>query len=70
MLLTREIDDVAADLKKESQDRIYVRRLLPGIIDEDSFWRVIVEMLVIVLHRRGYLIVKQEKVAKDIKPYE
>ncbi len=60
MLLTKEIDEVAEDIQREALERSYVKCLMPEIVGEKHFWRVLVEMFVIVLHRRGYLIVKQE----------
>ena len=67
MLLSKEIAMVASDLKREPSGRSYVTQLMPEVVDEDGFWRIILELLEIVLHRRGYVIVKQENV-KGEKP--
>jgi hypothetical protein len=59
MLLSKEISQVASDLKGESKARPYVRALMPEVVDDDSFWRMLIEMFEIVLHRRGYVVVKR-----------
>jgi hypothetical protein len=59
MLLSKEIDELAADVGVESRDRAYVRRLLPDLAGDEPFWRVLVEMVVIALHRRGYVVVRR-----------
>jgi hypothetical protein len=62
MLLSKEIVEVAADLKAEAKGRPYVEVLMPEVVADDSFWRMLIELFEIVLHRRGYVIVKREAV--------
>lgn len=68
MLLSKEVMTVADDLKKEAASRPYVALLMPEIVAEDSFWRMLVEMFEIVLHRRGYVVVKRDAITviKDL----
>ncbi len=68
MLLSREIAQVAADLKEESRSRPYVKTLMPEVVDDDSFWRMLIEIFEIVLHRRGYVIAKRELLDLDRQP--
>jgi hypothetical protein len=63
MLLSKEISQIAGDLKGESKSRSYVRALMPEVVDDDSFWRMLIEIFEIVLHRRGYVVAKRELVA-------
>jgi capsular polysaccharide biosynthesis protein len=65
MLLSKEIAEVANDLKEEAIRRPYVGRLIPAVVHDDSFWRMLLELLEIVLHRRGYVIVKREILERD-----
>jgi hypothetical protein len=48
MLLSKEISELAADLKEESRSRSYVRALMPEVVEDDSFWRMLVETFEIV----------------------
>jgi hypothetical protein len=60
MLLSKEISAIAVDLRNESKARLYVRPLIPEVVDDDTFWGMLVEMFEIVLHRRGYVVVKRD----------
>ena len=60
MLLSKEISQVAEDLGTEAKMRPYVRALIPSVIDDNDFWRLIIELVEIVLHRRGYVVVRRE----------
>jgi hypothetical protein len=60
MLLSKEISAIAIDLKDESRSRPYVKALMPEVVDDDSFWRMLLEIFEIVLHRRGYVIVRRD----------
>ncbi len=60
MLLSKEISEIAGDLKIESKSRSYVKALMPEVVGDDSFWRMLIEIFEIVLHRRGYVVVKRE----------
>jgi hypothetical protein len=62
MLLSKEITEVAADLKAEASGRPYVKMLMPAVVSDDGFWCMIIELFEIVLHRRGYVIVKRNAV--------
>jgi hypothetical protein len=62
MLLSKEISEIAGDLKSESKSRSYVKALMPEVVEDDSFWRMLIEIFEIVLHRRGYVVVKRELV--------
>jgi hypothetical protein len=63
MLLSKEIAIIAVDLENESKSRPYVRALIPEVVDDDTFWGMLVEMFEIVLHRRGYVVVRREIVS-------
>jgi hypothetical protein len=63
MLLSKEISEIACDLKSESKSRSYVKALMPEVVEDDSFWRMLIEIFEIVLHRRGYVVVRREFVA-------
>jgi hypothetical protein len=62
MVLTpREIAQVALDLSDEARRRAYVSRILaPEFVDEPQSWGVLLEMLEVVLHRRGLYIAPYE----------
>jgi hypothetical protein len=60
MLLSKEIAQIAIDLKEESKSRPYVKALMPDVVNDDSFWRMLIELFEIVLHRRGYVVVRRD----------
>ena len=60
MLLSQHINALSEDLKDEAQARPYIRSLLGHLADDASFWGLLLEMLEIVLHLRGYVIVPRE----------
>jgi hypothetical protein len=59
MLLSKEISQIARDLQDESKSRPYVRALMPEVVADETFWRMLIEILEIVLHRRGYVVVRR-----------
>ncbi len=59
MLLSKEIAAIGVDLRNESKSRPYVRALMPEVVDDDTFWGMLLEMFEIVLHRRGYVVVSR-----------
>ena len=61
MLLSSEIKSVAADLGAEAASRSYVKALVPHL--DDEFWRLMVELIVMVLHRRGYVVAPRDAAA-------
>jgi hypothetical protein len=62
MLLSKEISEIAIDLRKEAEGRPYVEMLMPAVVADDSFWRMLIEIFEIVLHRRGYVVARREDV--------
>ena len=57
MLTQKEIAQVAQDLGEETRERTYVARILaPEFVDEPQSWELLIEMLEVVLHRRGLYI--------------
>ena len=41
---SKEIAQVAADLKAKSKSRPYVKALMPYVVEDDSFWRMLIEI--------------------------
>ena len=68
MLLSKDIATVASDLKEEATRRPYVQALIPELVEDESFWRMLVEMFEIVLHRRGHVVAKREAVRVEAIP--
>lgn len=57
MLTQPEIVDVARDLRSEAEKRSYVSRILAEeFIDDPHSWELLIEMLEVVLHKRGFYI--------------
>jgi hypothetical protein len=60
LLKQPEIRDVARDLGAEARRRSYVRQILaPQFTEEPESWELIIELVEIVLHRRGLYIVHE-----------
>jgi len=59
MLLSKEIAEIAVEMRDESKARPYVRVLMPEAVADESFWRMLIEIFEIVLHRRGYVVVRR-----------
>jgi hypothetical protein len=59
MLLSKEIAQIADEMRDESKTRPYVRALMPEVVADESFWRMLIEIFEIVLHRRGYVVVRR-----------
>jgi hypothetical protein len=72
VLLSKQIEGLASDIQREATERPYVRALIPGLCEDRNFWQIMLEMLEIVLHKRGYLIVKRSIVegVMDVPPSE
>ena len=68
MLLSKQIMDLAQELREESAVRPYVRTLIPDVVDDKHFWTMIVEMLEIVVHRNDYVIVDRSRVMDVPRP--
>ncbi|MDP9017991.1 MAG: hypothetical protein M3N19_06710 [Candidatus Eremiobacteraeota bacterium] len=62
MLLSNQIEELAQDLNHEFKMRPYARALVPQVIDDPDFWKLIMEVVEIVVHKRNLLIVSAEKV--------
>ena len=43
-----------------------VQMLMPEVVQEDGFWRMMIELIEIVLHRRGYVVARREHVRMDL----
>ncbi|HTA40326.1 MAG TPA: hypothetical protein VK760_14680 [Candidatus Acidoferrales bacterium] len=59
MLLSKEIAKIAGEMREESKARPYVRALMPEVVADESFWRMLIEIFEIVLHRHGYVVVRR-----------
>jgi hypothetical protein len=59
MLLSKQIEELASDFQDEASRRPYLRMLIPEVAGNKNFWQVVLEILEIILHRRGYLIVRR-----------
>ena len=60
MLTQNEIRDVARDLSDEAARRSYVSKILaPSLSEEPESWQMIIELVEIVLHGRGFFIVPE-----------
>ena len=69
MLTPDEIVEVAVEFKEEVRNRKYVEYIMaPGFVEESQSWQMIIEVMEIVLHRRGLYIVPQELVKEDAAP--
>lgn len=63
MLTAPEIQDVAKDFSQEARARDYVKYILaPGFVDDPHAWELVVEVMEVVLHRRGLYIVPQSRI--------
>lgn len=62
MLLAKQIEELACDFRAEAETRPYFRMLIPELAGNKNFWQLILEVLEIILHRRGYLIVRRSVV--------
>ena len=72
MLLAKQIEELACDFQDEAAARPYLRMLIPELAGNKNFWQLVLEVLEIILHRRGYLIVKRSIVegAMEVPPSE
>ncbi len=66
MLLSRQIDALAEDLLEEARNRPYIHTLLGNLAADGSFWRLLLEMLEVTLHKRGYVIVSRNVLDQHI----
>ena len=63
MLKHGEIAEVAQDLGAEVRRRDYVHRILaPTFVDDPTAWEMVVEVMEVVLHRRGLVIAPASRV--------
>ena len=65
MLLAKQIARLAAELRNEAAGRKYVRALIPQVVEDEIFWSLILEMIEIVIHRHGYVIVERHRVREN-----
>ena len=72
MLLSKQIEELACDFQYEATQRPYLRMLIPDLAENKNFWQLVLEVLEIILHRRGYLIVRRSVVegAMEVPPSE
>ena len=72
MLLSKNIEELASDFQVEAAQRPYFRMLIPEVAGNKNFWQLVLEVLEIILHRRGYLIVRRSVVegAMEVPPSE
>ena len=62
MLLSKQIANLAAELRDEASRRPYVKTLIPQVAEDEVFWRLIVEMLELVIHRQDFVVVERHRV--------
>ena len=62
LLLSNQIDELAQDLNHEFKTRPYARALVPQVIDDHDFWKLVMEVVGIGVHKRNLLIVSADKV--------
>ncbi|MBV8434688.1 MAG: hypothetical protein JO029_10455 [Candidatus Eremiobacteraeota bacterium] len=67
MLLSKQIEQLAADYEREANGRPYIKALIPDLCTNRNFWQMLIEILEIILHRRGYLIVKAALIEEAMK---
>lgn len=72
MLLSKQIEELACDFQQEAEERPYLRMLIPDLAGNRNFWQLVLEVLEIILHRKGYLIVRRSVVegAMEVPPSE
>jgi hypothetical protein len=72
MLLSKQIEELACDFQQEAKARPYLRTLIPDLAGNKNFWQLVLEVLEIILHRKGYLIVRRSVVegAMEVPPSE
>ncbi len=70
MLLAKQIEELACDFQEEAEARPYFRMLIPDLAGNKNFWQLVLEVLEIILHRKGYLIVRRSVVegAMELPP--
>jgi hypothetical protein len=56
MLVSKEIDVLARGLAAEVHARPYLRATLPKVAEDMVFWRMLLEVTEIVLHKNRYVI--------------
>lgn len=63
MLTAPQITEIAQDFAREANARDYVKYILaPGFVDDPRSWQLVIEVMEVVLHRRGLYIVPQSRV--------
>lgn len=68
MLTQSEITQIANDLGEEARRRSYVEQILaPDFVAEPRSWELLIELLEVVLHRRGLYIVSESVINKANK---
>lgn len=66
MLKPGEINEVAGDFGEEVRRRDYVRRILaPAFVDDPVAWAMVIEVMEVILHRRGLYIVHTSKLRDE-----
>ena len=69
MLTPPEIVEVAKDFKEEVHKRKYVEYIMAaGFVEDPHSWEMVIEVMEVILHRRGLYIVPQELVREDAMP--
>jgi hypothetical protein len=59
VLLSQQIGELARKLRAEAAGRPYVATLIPQVVDDETFWTMVVELLEIVLHRDDFVVVRR-----------
>ena len=67
MLLSKQIANLATELRDEATSRQYVKTLIPEVADDHLFWTVVVEMVEIVLHRHDFVVVERYRVKGEFE---
>ncbi len=67
MLLSNQINELATDFQTEARRRPYFRAIIPDLVEDHVFWRLMLEVLEIIVHRRGYVIVERSRVDDGLR---
>jgi hypothetical protein len=57
-----QYEELASDFQSEARQRPYVKALIPDLCENKNFWDLVLEIVQIVLRKRGYLIVRRSAV--------
>lgn len=62
---SEQVPTLASDLRREAADRPYVKTVMASVVEDENIWSIILEMVELSLHRRGYVVAKSQDPADD-----